>query len=149
MKFVEITFPLLVAISEKAYTPREFDEMVLGYERYFQRGERYALITWTPDGGELPGALARKRIADWANEPRVREMSARLCVGSSAVVPSAASRAAMTALLWFWKPASPLKLCATPTQAIDWCLDRLLAEGLSVRHPRAEVHEMLRREVFV
>jgi hypothetical protein len=123
--------------------------MLAGFERYFLRGERYALISYTAEGGGLPGACDRKRIAEWANQPRVRALSARLCVGSAPVVQSALMRGTMTALLWFWEPACPLRLATTPTEAIDWCLDRLEEEGVSVPRSRANVHESLQREVFI
>lgn len=146
MQFVEIAFPLLVTIGSSA--PDEIESMAKGFERYFERGERYALISWAPPGVAMPDAKQRKRIADWANEPRVREISARLCVGSTVVVDSALTRGVMTALMWLWKPASPLELASSPREAIDWCLDRLAAADVVMLKSRPQIHEMLTREVF-
>jgi hypothetical protein len=87
VRFVEITFPLIVSVRGTATASSEFDEMLAGFERYFLRGERYALILYTAEGGDLPGARNRKRIAEWANQPRVRALSARLCVPRGARSP--------------------------------------------------------------
>jgi hypothetical protein len=71
MKFLESAWPLLVAVGPMKLTDAELEEMFSGYERYFERGERYALMSVTPRGAEAPGARERKRMADWAGSPRV------------------------------------------------------------------------------
>jgi hypothetical protein len=82
------------AFGGRGYSEQEFKEMVAGYDALFARGDRYALITYTPDGGELPGAKERKRIAEWAESPRVRDLSKKLCVGSATIVENALMREA-------------------------------------------------------
>lgn len=148
MRFVDTTFPLIIAIGSNAFDQAEFDSMAAGFERYFQRGERYALITYAPHGPLLPDARYRKLVADWANTPRVRELSARLCVGSATVVQSAVMRGAMTAILWLWTPPSPHCAVATPYEAVEWCLDRLLLSGISIDCSRNHMQAKLKREAF-
>ena len=148
MRFVDTTFPLIITIGSNAYDQAEFDSMTAGFEKYFQRGERYALITYSPDAPTMPDARYRKLVADWANSPRVRELSARLCVGSATVVHSPIMRGALTAILWLWTPPSPHRAVATPQEGVEWCLDRLLLSGISINCTRDHMQAKLRREAF-
>ena len=77
----------------------------------------------------MPNARARKRIADWADAPRVRELSKKLCVASATVVAGPISRGALTAIMWLWKPASPHKAVANPSEAIDYSEVQRSVEG--------------------
>jgi hypothetical protein len=141
--FMEGTFPLIVCVA-----PREWDEVQVGrmidqWERYFARAERYALLSHTPRGGGLAGGRLRRKIADWANEQRVRQYSADLCVGSSTVVRDTFSRAALRAMLWFWKPPSPHLTCSAPDEAFDWCVARLVAAGVPLGLGVGELRERI------
>ena len=86
MRFVDTTFPLIVSVGSSAYDQAELDDMIRGFEKYFARGERYALLNYTPGKPTLPDARYRRLIAEWANQPRVRDLSRKLCVGSATVV---------------------------------------------------------------
>lgn len=130
--FMEETFPLIVCVAPKEWDEGQVEKMIAAWERYFARGERYALLSHAPRGGGLANAKLRRRIADWANEPRVRTISAELCVASSNVVRDPFSRAAARALLWFWKPPCPYQTSGAPSEALDWCLTRLRAARVSL-----------------
>ncbi len=148
MKFVLDVFPLVVAVGGLEYSDQEFKEMIAGYDALFARGERYALITYTPDGGALPSARDRKRIADWAESPRVRDLSKKLCVGSATVVQNALMRGALTAITWLWKPSAPHKAVSTPHEGVDWCLEQLEGAGIRMHHTRSDVVATLDKKAF-
>lgn len=141
VEFVEDFFPLLLAIGPETWTAATVSDMAASYERYFRRGERYALIS---GGGGAISARERGAIGKWADSPRVREKSRELCVGSATITKSALARGALTALLWIWKPASPHQIAATPEEAVDWCLVRLAEAKLAL--PRST--EIVRREAI-
>lgn len=151
MEYYEGSWPLLVALSPKVYDRAAVAEMQASFERYFQRGQRYALVTVPPHGSTPPGANERKAIAEWANSPRIRDYSKKLCVGSASVVENALMRGALTAMMWIWTPASPHKAVSTADEAIDYCLEKL--ESGNVPLPRGgealrvEVHAWLRGRV--
>lgn len=148
MRFVLDALPLVVTVGATTYADTEFDEMCAGFDALFARGERYALITYTPDGGEMPSARARKRIADWADSPRIRSQSKKLCVASATVVQSALARGALTAIMWVWKPAAPHRAVAHAAEGIDWCLERLAAESIPMPLTREAVYQKLGTKAF-
>ena len=141
VQFIDDYFPLIVCVSPIRYDDVELRRMFDGYRRYFERGERYALITHTPRDAEAATARARKAIVDWANSPDVRRQSSKLCVGSATVVPNALARGAMTAILWLWKPASPHHMAATTEEGVDWALQQLVDAGIALPQPRERLRE--------
>lgn len=128
--FVDDEFPLVVCISPRRHDERAVRLLAEGYERYFTRGKKYALITATPRDAITMGARERKAIADWAGSPRVRQKSSELCVGSATLVKDNLAKGALTAILWLWKPASPHHVATTPEEAVDWCIAQLQAAGV-------------------
>ena len=93
-------------------------------------------------GSIAPGANERKLLADWVRSPRVREQSGRLCVAAATTVNGSVMRGALTAIMWFWTPPFTLKVVASASQGIDFCLAQLTAakiqllltpEGLKMR----------------
>ena len=132
MKFLEGAWPLLIAVGPMKTTDAELEEMFAGYDRYFQRGERYALMSVTPRGAEGPGARERKKMADWAGSPRVYALSKKLCVGSATLVTNPIMQGALTAILWLWKPAAPHLAVRTVRDGVSFCLERLKAEGIAM-----------------
>ncbi len=146
MRFIDDLFPMLVVLHDSLFDDREMHDMVAGYERYFQRQERYAVLIASPGDSVQIDARGRKLIGDWVNEPRVRELSGRLCVGSAVVVPSAVSRGALTASLWFWTPPTPLRATATIETGIDYCLGRLALTNVPVpRSPKTIRDDLIGR----
>lgn len=147
VQFIDDYFPLVVCVSPSVYDETELRRLFDGYRAYFDRGERYALVSHSPKGGSEVSARARKAITDWANSPEVRRKSGELCVGSSTVVPNAVTRGVMTALLWVWKPSTEHHIAPNSDEAVDWCMGRLAAAGVPMRSPerlRAAVLERLR-----
>ncbi len=44
LRFIDDGFPLVLSIAPRVWQDSTIEEMAAGYERYFTRGERYALI---------------------------------------------------------------------------------------------------------
>ena len=151
MEFYEGSWPLLVSLGPKVYDRAAIELMQASFERYFLRGERYALVTVSPRGSTPPGAHERRAIAEWANSPRVRDYSKRLCVGSGTVVENALMRGALTAMMWIWTPVSPHKAVSTTDEAIDFALEKLKAANIPLPRGgealRVEIHSWLRGRV--
>ncbi len=148
MRFIDSTFPLIVSVGGPVFDDTELRQMTTGFEGYFARGERYAVINYTPPNAHLPDAKMRGKIADWANDPRVRTASAKHCVASAVVLHSTLMRGAMTAITWLWKPPAPQKSVATGEEAMTYCLEMLREAGIPLKQPEAQIRELLRREAF-
>lgn len=142
MSFFEGALPLLVHVGPRTYSDADVQELIEGYEGYFRRGERYAVLSFSTSlTGSVP-ARQRKQLIDWLQTPRVRELAGRFCVGGATVVASALARGAMTALNWFWKPPFPSLSVATSEEGIDWCLDQLAAAGVPLPRGREETRRL-------
>jgi hypothetical protein len=128
MRFLDQWFPFVVVLHAGHFDETEMKEMAKGYESFFRRNERYAVLTVSPGNSVRMGARERRWITDWVNEPQVKENAKRLCVGSATVLPSAAARYGMTALLWFWSPPSPFLAVSTVEEGLAFCARRLTAE---------------------
>lgn len=142
-QFIDTLWPLVISIGPATWSERDVKDLADGFERYFERGERYALISGSPHDSVI-AARERKLITDWSNSARVRERSRELCVGSATIVRSALSRGALTAMLWIWKPAAPHLAAANADEALDFTLARLEEAGL----PLAASPSIVRREAL-
>ncbi len=129
-------FPLLVNVTPAVLTPRSVGEMAKAFDTYFERNERYAVLSVTRRDAPKPGAKERKLVADWVNSPRTMAFAQRLCVGSATVLPGALERGVFTALLWAWKPPFPVKAVANLKLGLDFTLSKL--DQASLRLPREE-----------
>ncbi len=119
--------------------------MADGFDTYFKRGERYALLTVAPRNAPVPGQRERQLIAEWANHPRVRDFSKRLCVGSATVVSNPLARAALSVITAIWKPPSPFLAVPTVEAGLSYCLEQIHQAGLALPKPRELVrYEMLK-----
>jgi hypothetical protein len=144
LRFIDDAFPLLVTISAPVFDEAEVRSMADGFEAYFARGERYAVITANSRGATVPGPMERRAIADWANHPRVRDFSKRLCVGAATIVDGTMARATLSVIMAIWKPGMPLEVVSGPERALDYCLQRLREEGMALRKPQDLIrYEML------
>lgn len=121
--------------------------MIDGFDRYFARGERYALV-WAPAKSlALPGLRERQRIGEWIRHPRVADFTKRLCVGTAAVVPNAIARGSLSAVLLIGKPPVPLRPVASVADGLDFALERLHAAGLRLPKPADLLRFELLREL--
>jgi hypothetical protein len=144
LRFIDDAFPLIIIISDPVFDIKEVRAMTDGFERYFARGERYAVLSTSPRDAAVPAAFERKLIGDWANHPRVRDFSKRLCVGSGMVVHNTMSRAALSIIMAIWRPPSPFEIVPSFDRALDYCLRRIREEQLPTTKPLDLVrYEML------
>lgn len=126
--------PIIVVLAPTVEVSREsIVEMDAQYRNLWARGERYAIITHTAAGTDPAGPIQRKLIADWARRPDVKANAAKYCVASATLATSRVIRGTMTALLWLWRPPMPHRVTATPTAAVDYCLDALAEANVPLR----------------
>lgn len=135
---------MLVAVSSPRFDELEVRTLIDGFERYFGRGERYALV-WAPARNlALPGLRERQQIGEWIRHPRVAAFTKQLCVGTAAVVPNAIARGSLSAILFIGKPPVPLRPVATVADGVDFALERLAASNVRLPKPA----DLLRFEVL-
>jgi hypothetical protein len=147
MRFLDSCFPLLVCVSGVRFDATEVRDLADGFETYFERAERYALLFVPGAGAELPGAQERKLISTWADHPRTLELSRRFCVGTAVLVENVLARAALTALMAFRDGASKAESVATIDKGLDYCLGRIKDAGLQLAKPADLVRYELSRLV--
>ncbi len=135
MRFFVEGFPLIVTVSASVWDATEVRALIDGFEPYFQRGERYAVLAVPTPNAPTPGHVERKLLGAWTSHPRVREAIKRLCVASATVVPSALERAALSIIWAFGKPPCPSEAAATLERGLDFCLERMRQEGLRLPKP--------------
>jgi hypothetical protein len=141
-RFFEEVFPLIIAVAPSGgYDEPAIAQMAAYYEQLWAKGKRYALITASPKGAVNPTARSRKLIVDWANQPKVREMSGKHCVASSTIVSNVFVRGALTAILWLWTPPSPHLAAGNPEEAIDYTLAAIDRAKLPTRVTPALMRE--------
>ena len=109
--------------------------MTAGFDHYFERGERYAVLFIPARGARVPGPRERELIAAWANHPRVLDFAKRLCVGTAVVIENLLLRAALSAIIAVRKSTSNVEPVPTPAKGLDYCLRCIKAEGLPLSKP--------------
>jgi len=139
------SFPVLVLVAPSRYDAEAVKRMADAFEQYFQRGERYAVISIQPKGSITPGAAERKLMLDWLESPRVRHYTGELCVGAATIVHGQLMRGALTAVLWFWRPPFPMETVPTAARAVDYCVERLRAAGAQVPAEPAALKVLVER----
>ncbi len=132
MRFIVDDFPLIVVVSAPRWDAAEVRALIDGFEPYFERGERYAVLTVSPPKAPAPGHAERKLIGQWTSHPRVRDAVRRLCVGAATVAPSAIERAALSIIWALGKPPCPSEAVPTIERGLDFCLERIRVEGLAL-----------------
>jgi hypothetical protein len=135
LRFIDDAFPLLVTVSAPIFDEAEVRSMADGFERYFARGERYAVITASSRGAPMPEPKERRAIANWANHPRVRDFTKRLCIGAATIVEGTMARATLSVIMAIWKPAMPLEIVPGLDPALDYCFRRLREEHMTLHKP--------------
>ncbi len=124
---------------DMAWVERQASEFV----RFYERNERFAVVSYSGLVKVMPGARERKALTDFANARR--DVQRRLCVGSATQIDSAAKRAFFQALLWMWDPPHPHTVHATVEQCTDWCIEKLRAAEVPIpMRLRARVLEAVR-----
>jgi len=147
MRIIDDCFPLLVAVPRPTFDVAEVQSMMDEFERYFQRGERYAVLTITARNAPVPGQVERRMIGEWVNHPRVRDYTKRLCVGSATLISNPLARAAHTIIMAFGKPAIPSEAVPTLEKGLDYCLECIRSAALPTSQPLELMRYHLIREL--
>lgn len=144
-------FPLIVCLSGSRVDAEEIRQMSDAFDKYWERGERYALLSLTPRDFVLPDAAGRHVISEWIHQPRVRDNTRRLCVGAASVNPSVLYRVVFKVIMTFDRPVTEMKCLATLQEGLDFCVDRMRAAQLPFNPPvdlvRHELLEQLRDRI--
>jgi hypothetical protein len=130
MQIDESAWPLVVMTVLAAPEMATLEAMSVYFDRCFERREPYALVTDARLIQTMPGAIWRKRLLDWIDDPNFRDRNKRYNVGSATIFATAPVRAALTALHWLWRPSSPQYYAADLPDAVEWCVRQL--EGARV-----------------
>jgi hypothetical protein len=145
MEFVDTHFPVIVCITEGALDRTEFDQLASGFERYFQQCRTYSVLNVTHLNAAPPEALARVRLAEWANQARVQQFSKQFCAGSATVVARSWERHALTAIQWLWTPVSPHLAADSVAQGVEYCVACLVARRVHLPSSAATLVADLKR----
>jgi hypothetical protein len=137
VQFLDTAYPVIVLLGDRMVDEGEIRTLDENVRRYFRAGKRYAILTAQPPNKNYLDAKGRKLIAEWANQPDVREFSKKLCVGTASLISSAIARGVFTALTWIWTPPTPVRLVGSVEEGVDYCLERLLAEKIELPVPAA------------
>jgi hypothetical protein len=137
VQFLDTAYPLIVLLGDRMVDEEEIRALDQNFRRYFKAGKRYAILTAQPPNKNYLDAKGRKLIAEWANQPDVRDFSKKLCVGTASLITSAIARGVFTALTWIWTPPTPVRLVGSVEEGTDYCLERLQAEHVELPEPAA------------
>ena len=135
MRFIDDYFPLIVTVSANKLDAAEVQALRDGFEKYFTRGERYALLHTTPRDFQIPDNAVRMLLSQWIHHPRVRDFTKRLCVGAATVNRNVLYRVAFNVVMAFQKPVTQMECVATLDLGLDFCLSRLKAERVVTPKP--------------
>jgi hypothetical protein len=147
VKFIDNAYPVIVLVGDRMIDEAEIRTLDEHFRRYFLAGKRYAILTAQPPDKNYMDAKGRKLIAEWADQPDVREYSKKLCVGTASLITSAIARGVFTALTWIWTPPTPVRLVGSVTEGLDYCLERLRAENVPLAEAEAVVRGKVRAAV--
>jgi hypothetical protein len=128
--FIDELWPLVIAVHPvHGLLPEAHAQMDRYYRALWSRQERYALVTLPHPAGSFASARDRKVMLEWVTDPFVAEQIRSWCVASSTVTANPLYRGTLTALLWFWSPPVPVRVCASNEEAVSRMVSALLDEA--------------------
>lgn len=119
-------WPLFVTIVPARFDTEDLRLYIAEVTRLYERKERFATLVDTTALAELPGAAARRVLADWQNDTVEQIRTYNVCTAT--VLSSALVRGAMTAMHWLFKPPNEQVAVPTLAEGFDFCVARLVAE---------------------
>ncbi len=129
-------WPLFVTITPARFGIEDVDRYIADVNRLYDRRERFATLVQTSPNTTVPGALERRRLADWQNE--TIESIRRYNVFTATVVRSPVVRGAMTAMHWVFRPPNEQVVVDSFGVALERCVAKL-------REARCPIPEALER----
>jgi hypothetical protein len=127
------TFPLVVQRIRFGHTDEDMTKALARYLPLFARRQRYAVAVLHEPGAKPGDANMRKLIGAFQTQHIESIKQSNVCV--AVVLPSIAHRAAMTGVNWLFPPVTPQRACGSIIEAVDYCVDALSAEGISLSLP--------------
>jgi hypothetical protein len=119
-------WPLFVTIAPARFDADDIHAYIADVSALYGRKERFATLVDTTAIEDLPGAAARRALADWQNATIDQIKAYNVCTAT--VLSSALVRGAMTAMHWLFRP--PNEQVAVPTihAGFELCVDRLVKD---------------------
>lgn len=137
MQLIDSCLPLIVVLREGGLDDHELLQLSAGFERYFERNRRYAVLNVSHLQAPSVEARARRQVVAWASQPRVKLASKELCVGTATVVARPWERHALTAIQWLWTPNTPHQAVSTVSEGVAYCVSQLVEHGVRLPEGRA------------
>jgi hypothetical protein len=147
LQVLEEHLPLVVCVSGMSFDASELKVMVDGFEKVFARGERYAVLFVPQPGVRIPGPQERQALSDWANHPRVVDISKRLCVGTAAIISNPLFRVALSAIVSFQPIHSRVYPVQNVERGLELCLGWLETQGVPLSKPAGLIQYEVRSRV--
>lgn len=122
--------PLVVQTHYPGFAEPDLMMLMKRFEALFLGGQRYVLLVHNMPGAPVLSVSQRRLMAHWwkANSDAIR----RANIATAVVLESTLFRGTMTALNWLVEPVSPMRACSTFSEGLDYCLERLAAEGIAL-----------------
>lgn len=143
-RFLDSTWPLVVVLLPPVMGMTAIRSIVDGYEGLLRRNRRFAHVVDCSAVSKFPGVAERKVLIDWLGDETRVERERRLTVATAVVLTSGPMRAFVSAINWVRRPSTPQKWMATQPEAVEWCCELLVGEGIvlppavgALRQPRA------------
>jgi hypothetical protein len=134
-------WPLFVTIVPARFEAEDLKPYIAEVSRLYARKERFATLVDTTAVEELPGAAARRALAEWQNSTVEQIRSYNVCTAT--VLSSALVRGAMTAMHWLFRPPNEQIAVASIAEGFSFCVDRLVQD----RQPLSgELRRLVERE---
>lgn len=116
-------WPLFVTIVPSRFDADDLQAYIAEVNKLYARKQRFATLVDTTAVIELPGAAARRILAEWQNSTIEQIRHYNVCTAT--VLSSTLVRGAMTAMHWLFKPPNEQVAVATLAEGFDFCVDRL------------------------
>lgn len=130
-------WPLFVTITPSHFGIEDVDAYIADVNRLYQRRERFATLVQTSENTAVPGALERRRLADWQND--TIDSIRRYNVFTATVVRSPLVRGAMTAMHWVFRPPNEQVVVDSFAVALERCVAKLREAGCPIPDHLAQV----------
>jgi hypothetical protein len=126
VEFRDRSWPLVYVRFPREFSPATLRSTIDGFERVYQRRERFAVLADGTDIVKFPAAAERKMLSDWMSSPGRPEKERLYTIGTAIVLTSGPMRAMMSAISWVSPPMSLQVWKATSHEGFEWCYQRLV-----------------------
>jgi hypothetical protein len=131
-QFDETAWPLLVVRLPPVMNMSALASMMDGFERILRLEKRHAAVVDATRITKFPGSQERTRLTSWLADERRVAKERRFVVGNAVVVTSGPVRALLTAFNWVHRPTTPQAMKATEAEAVEWCCQLLIEDGVAL-----------------